>query len=137
MGDFSTVKMNNNKINKHQSINAYIYGNVLEITNTKTKVKSILPLPDKKYVDLKTGEIKQFKTNNQRIQSPENLRKTFRNLRRLIIANFGPGDLWLTFTYRQNDGKPMTDTIRVYRDYKAFWRRFISKYGSCDYLCSA
>lgn len=52
----------------------------------------------------------------------------------MIIANFGPDDLWLTLTYRQIDKQPMTDTDRVYHDYKAFWRKFIAKFGSSDYL---
>ena len=133
--------MNHKKyeLEKNGTVNVYYYGNVLEITDTKpiTKQKGIKPISKEQYIDLTTGMIMNFKhRNKQRIQSPENLRTTFRNLRRLIIANFNAGDIWLTLTYRQNDGKPMTDTRRVYRDFKAFWRKFIAKYGHCDYLSS-
>lgn len=120
-------------------MNAYHYGNVLEMTDTKpiSKQKGIKPISKDEYIDLATGVTMSFShSNKQRIQSPENLRKTFRNLRRLIIANFKAGDIWLTLTYRQDDGKPMTDTTRVYRDFKAFWRKFIAKYEHCDYLSS-
>lgn len=106
-------------------------------TNPISKQSGIKPISKDEYVDLATGMTMKFKhQNQQRIQSPENLRKTFRNLRRLVIANFKAGDIWLTLTYRQDDGKPMTDTIRVYRDFKAFWRKFIAKYEHCDYLSS-
>lgn len=126
-------------LEKNCTVNAYHYGNVLEMTDTRpiSRQVGIKPISKDEYIDLVTGMTMKFKhRNKQRIQSPENLRKTFRNLRRLIIANFKAGDVWLTLTYRQDDGKPMTDTTRVYRDFKAFWRRFIAKYGKCDYLCS-
>lgn len=127
------------KLERNGTVNAYHYGNVLEMTDTKpiAKQKGIKPISKEQYIDLATGMVMNFKhKNKQRIQSPENLRKTFRNLRRLIIANFKAGDIWLTLTYRQDDGKPMTDTTRVYLDFKAFWRKFIAKYGHCDYLSS-
>lgn len=130
---------NKYKLEKNGTVNAYYYGHVLEMTDTNpiSKQSGIKPISKDEYVDLATGMTMKFKhQNQQRIQSPENLRKTFRNLRRLVIANFKAGDIWLTLTYRQDDGKPMTDTIRVYHDFKAFWRKFITKYEHCDYLSS-
>ena len=130
---------NKYKLEKNGTVNAYYYGHILEMTDTNpiSKQSGIKPISKDEYVDLATGMTMKFKhQNQQRIQSPENLRKTFRNLRRLVIANFKAGDIWLTLTYRQEDGKPMTDTIRVYRDFKAFWRKFITKYEHCDYLSS-
>ena len=129
------MKTDQHCINAHAKVNAYKYGDVLEMTNAGTMKKAtIKPLSKKEYVDLSSGEIKQFNRNELRIQSPDNLKKTFRKLRRMIIANFGPDDLWLTLTYRQIDKQPMADTDRVYHDYKAFWRKFIAKFGSSDYL---
>ena len=130
---------NKYKLEKNGTVNAYYYGHILEMTDTNpiSKQSGIKPISKDEYVDLATGMTMKFKhQNQQRIQSPENLRKTFRNLRRLVIANFKAGDIWLTLTYRQDDGKPMTDTIRVYRDFKACWRKFITKYEHCDYLSS-
>ena len=127
------------KLEKNGTVNAYYYGHVLEMTDTTpiSKQSGIKPVSKDEYIDLATGMLMKFQhKNTQRIQSPDNLRKTFRKLRRLIIANFQAGDIWLTLTYRQDDGKPMTDTIRVYCDFKAFWRKFIAKYGRCDYLSS-
>lgn len=135
------MKTQNNKkrINKHTKVNAYKYGNVLEMTNSvASHDATILPLSGNEYVDLSTGEIKQFKNRNKlRVQSPVNLKKTFRKLRRIILDNFSGGDLWVALTYKQDNGKPMTDTARVYKDFKAFWRRFIAAYGSSDYLSSS
>ncbi len=127
------------ELEKNITVNAYHYGKVLEMTDTNpiSKQSRIKPVSKDEYIDLATGMLMQFQhKNTKRIQSPDNLRKTFRNLRRLIIANFNAGDIWLTLTYRQDDGKPMTDTTRVYHDFKAFWRKFIAKYGHCDYLSS-
>lgn len=128
---------NKYELEKNITVNAYYYGNVLEMTDTNpiSKQSGIRPISKDEYIDLATGMTMKFNhQNKQRIQSPENLRKTFRNLRRLIIANFNAGDIWLTLTYRQDDGRPITDTKRVYRDFKAFWRRFVARYGHCDYL---
>lgn len=124
------------KINKHAAVNVHCYGDILEMTNYKPRKPRIKPISKNHYVDLATGELKDYQKNKQRVQSPENLRKTFKNLRRLIIGNFKSGDIWLTLTYKQIDGHPMTDTTKVYKDFKAFWRRFIAKYGACDYLSS-
>lgn len=127
---------NNRKINQRTKVNAYYYGDVIEITNAGNNHEAtIKPLSKIEFVQLSTGEIKKFQRRNEfRVQSPKNLKKTFRQLRRIIIDNFGANDLWMTLTYRQDGGKPMTDTIKVYKDFKAFWRRFITAYGSSDYL---
>lgn len=137
IGD-ENMQEKNIKINNSTPVTAYRYGEVLEMSNAIHNQKPvIMPISKYEYVDTRTGEIMQFEKNNLRIQSPDNLRKTFRKLRRLIIANFSAGDLWITFTYKQINNEPMTDTKRVYKDFKAFWRRFIAKFGSSDYLnCS-
>lgn len=130
---------NKYKLEKNGTVNAYYYGHVLEMTDTApiSKQQGIKPISKDEYIDSATGLTMKFKhQNRQRVQLPENLRKTFRNLRRLVIANFKAEGIWLTLTYRQDDGKPMTDTTRVYHDFKAFWRKFIAKYGHCDYLSS-
>lgn len=133
------IKKKKERINKYSKVDFYKYGTVLEMTNTAASHKAtIKPISKKEYVDLSTGEIKKFNRRNElRVQSPINLKKTFRKLRRIILDNFGNGDLWLTLTYRQDNGKPMTDTTRVYKDFKAFWRRFIATYGACNYLSSS
>lgn len=101
------AKNNKYELEKNGTVNAYYYGHVLEMTDTApiSKQLGIKPISKDEYLDLATGMIMQFKHRNElRVQSPDNLRKTFRKLRRLIIANFKAGDIWLTLTYRQDDG---------------------------------
>ncbi len=140
--EVSKVKQRANRerrnIVQRAKVNAYKYGNVIEMTNVgNSRESTIKPISKEEFVQLSTGEIKKFQRRNElRVQSPINLKKTFRRLRRIILDNFGGSDLWVTLTYRQAEGKPMTDTVRVYKDFKAFWRRFITAYGSSDYLSS-
>lgn len=93
MGDFSTMHQKIKKINKHAAVNVHLYGDVLEVTDYKPRKQRIKPLSKDNYVDLATCEVKDYHRNSQRIQSTENLRKTFKNLRRLIIGNFQAGDI--------------------------------------------
>lgn len=53
----------------------------------------------------------------------DSVRRTLANLRLIINANcVDPVRLsWVTLTYAEN----MTDTKRLYQDYKAFWKRFL------------
>ena len=96
---------NKYKLEKNGTVNAYYYGHILEMTDTNpiSKQSGIKPISKDEYVDLATGMTMKFKhQNQQRIQSPENLRKTFRNLRRLVIANFKAGDIWLLYPMNKN-----------------------------------
>lgn len=88
------------------------------------------------YVNLKTGELGEFKKGEVRSDSFNSLRQTFKNLRYLINNNYtGAGnELFITLTYKEN----MTDTKRLYSDFDKFMKRFRYKYGkihgSIDYM---
>lgn len=88
------------------------------------------------YVNLKTGELGEFKKSEVRSDSFNSLRQTFKNLRYLINNNYtGVGnELHITLTYKEN----MTDTKRLYSDFNKFMKRFRYKYGkihgSIDYM---
>lgn len=88
------------------------------------------------YVNLKTGELGEFKKGEVRSDSFNSLRQTFKNLRYLINNNYtGVGnELFITLTYEEN----MTDTKRLYSDFNKFMKRFRYKYGkihgSIDYM---
>lgn len=41
---------------------------------------------------------------------------------------------WVTLTYAQPDGKPMTDTVRLYKDFKNFVKRLRLRYGNFEYV---
>lgn len=72
------------------------------------------------------GEVKEFTHWENRASSVNSLRKTFRTLRNTINANVTDVEnvRFLTLTYRQEDGVPMTDTKRLYKDFVHFHKRF-------------
>lgn len=97
---------------------------------------SIRRIDKERYVDIRSGEIREFqKMSEKRSDNYNSLRKTFKNLGYLINNNFkGDGnELHITLTYKEN----MTDTKRLYEDFKKFIMRFrysFKVYGSIDYL---
>lgn len=88
-----------------------------------------------RYVDLATGEIKEFKLSENRAENFNSLRQTFKKLRYLINNNFSgsKNELHVILTYAEN----MTDTERLYKDFKRFMTRLRRKYeniSSIDYI---
>lgn len=79
------------------------------------------------YIDLATGEIKEYKHIENRSQSYNSLRQTFKKIRYLINNNFTgrKNELFVTLTYAEN----MTDTKRLYTDMKKFMKRLRYKYN--------
>lgn len=104
----------------------------LEKSNSKMTVRKI----DKNnYMVVDTGEIKEYKINENRSQSLSSLRKTFKKLRYLINNNFkgGNNELFITLTYGEN----MTDTNQLYLDFNKFIKRLKYQYsdlGQIEYL---
>ena len=100
--------------------------------NTKAMIKKI----DKNcYVELSTGEIKEFKRIENRSESYNSLRQTFKKIRYLINTNFTgqKNELFLTLTYAAN----MTDPKKLYLDINKFIKRIRYKYkkqSDIDYL---
>lgn len=75
-----------------------------------------------RFVDTRTGEIKNFNRSDTRADNEDSLRKTFRKIRGLINTNCeDPVHCrWVTLTYAEN----MTDPKRLHRDFCSFWKRF-------------
>lgn len=104
----------------------------MEKMNGKNHIKK---LDKDSYVDLSTGEIKEFQHIENRQESYNSLRQTFKKLRYLINNNFLglPNELHMTLTYKAN----MTDTGRLYDDFRKFMQRLKRKYKkdtSIDYI---
>lgn len=100
--------------------------------NRKAHIKK---LDKDRYIYLGSGEIKEFDHIENRSQSFNSLRQTFKKLRYLINNNFtGAGnELHVILTYAEN----MTDTKRLYKDYEKFIKRLRYKYkdiSSIDYI---
>lgn len=100
------------------SMNHIIEVQYMQRMNRKAHIKK---LGKDRYLNLGTGEIKEFKHIENRSQSFNSLRQTFKKLRYLINNNFtGKGnELHVTLTYAEN----MTDTDRLYRDFDKFMKR--------------
>lgn len=100
-------------------------GNVTEVQmcSHRNHKQYIQILPDRKYILLDTGEVKEFKEKAEnRKDNTSSLRRTFKKLRELINANTENPDYcrWVTLTYAEN----MTDPRRLYTDFDGFRKRF-------------
>jgi hypothetical protein len=91
--------------------------------NHKANIKK---LDKNRYLEISTGEIKEFQHSENRQQNYNSLRQTFKRLRHLITHNFTgkPNELFVTLTYRED----MKDTKRLYKDFDKFMKRIRYKF---------
>lgn len=87
------------------------------------------------YVDLETGEKKEFCLTENRGENENSLRQTFKRLRYLINNNFvgKPNELHIIQTYAEN----MIDHKQLYKDFDKFIKRLKYKYKdrtTIDYI---
>jgi hypothetical protein len=106
----------------------------LEKVNTEAYIRK---LDSDHYVDLQTGEIKEFEKTDNRSQGQNSLRKTFNRLRTLVNTNFdgSSNELFITLTYRGD--LQTNDTKVVYKDFEKFIKRIKYKYKdttTIDYI---
>lgn len=85
------------------------------------------------YMIIETGEVLEYQNHAEnRSQSKEGLRKTFKKIRELINTNFtgDKNELAFTITYGLN----MTDSKVLYIDFKNFIKRLRYKYPKVEYM---
>ncbi|MFB7935452.1 hypothetical protein ACFC4C_40850 [Streptomyces sp. NPDC056039] len=121
-----------NDVVKVTTMNHVIEVQHMEKMNRKNNIKK---LDKDRFVDLSTGEIREFEHSENRQENYNSLRQTFKKLRYLINNNFigRPNELHITLTYKKN----MTDTKKLYSDFQNFIDRLRYKYkkeSSIDYL---
>lgn len=99
-------------------------GNITEVQMMTNKNNNLhLRKIDKdNYVDLRTGEVKEYKHTSNRSELTSSIRKSMKSLRGYINTNVTiPSNCkWVTLTYAEN----MTDTKQLYTDFDKFWKRF-------------
>lgn len=100
------------------------------------RTASIRKLNKDEYVLLETGEIKEFNHSENRSDSFNSLRKTFKKIRYLINNNFTgkPNEIFVTLTY---PGANMNDPKKLYQDLDKFVKRLKYRYKeqtTLDYL---
>lgn len=110
---------------------------ILEVqySEKRNNAATIKKIDKDRFLVLSTGEVKEFKINENRSQNANSLRKTFKKLRYLINNNFvgKPNELFITLTYREN----MVDTVQLYEDFKKFVLRLkynFSDMGRIEYI---
>lgn len=109
-------------------------GNIIELMsaehrNAKCRIRR---LNANEYVEVGTGEVKAFKHILNRSEALNEVRQTLGRLRDIINTNVVDVDKckWVTLTYADN----MTDTTRLYADFKSFIRRARKSLGKFEYI---
>lgn len=126
----------NTAISPNDVVTVTKMNHILEVQHMEkmNHVAHIKKISKDEYVDLKTGEVKEFIHSENRKQNYNSLRQTFKKLRYLINNNFQgkPNELHIILTYAEN----MTDTKRLYSDFKRFMTRLKRKHTNTtiDYL---
>lgn len=117
-------------------------GNVIEVRHSFGGAPEIAieKLSADEYVDLRTGEVKEFQHTASRAEDKASVAQSLRNLRDIINSNLTDPEtaLWVTLTYREN----MRDPRRLYEDFHAFikrFRRYLRKRGHppVEYIAAA
>lgn len=112
-------------------------GNITEVmfqTNSNVNI-TIKKIDKDHYLDLETGEIKEFKHMENRTDDLNNLRVSMGNLRDLINTNvINPRCCkWVTLTYAEN----MKDQNKLHNDFKIFNKAFRRKGYQYEYIAVA
>ena len=131
-GNGDEVSIAPNEVVKVTKMNHIVEVQHMEKMNRKNNIKK---LDKDTYVDISTGEIKEFQHSENRQQNYNSLRQTFKKLRYLINNNFvgSANELHVTLTYKVN----MTDSKQLYVDFDKFFKRLRYKFkndSSIDYL---
>jgi len=108
---------------------------IIEVESIKNKpfaLNRFIKLNKYEYMDSRTGEIKKYKKTETRNQSPNELRKTFKLLRRTINSNFTGSDsekhITLTFSTQLIDPK------LVHTEFKRWWRTMKRLFPTLEYI---
>lgn len=109
-------------------------GNIIELmymerSNSECVIKK---LDKDHYCDIRTGEVKEYVHNENRASDLNSVRCSLTRLRDYINTNITNPTYckWITLTYAEN----MTDTTRLYDDFRKFIQRAKYKLGKFEYI---
>ena len=113
------------QISKHALVTVTEMNHIIEVQHMEkmNTCNHIRKLDADRYVDLRTGDIREFVRTENRSQGLNSIRQTFKKLRYLVNKNFrgALNELFITLTYR---GELQTrDHLKVGNDYKNFLKR--------------
>ena len=132
-------KLDNFCINPKAEVKLTLMGNVIEklYLSRRNKEATVIRLTDNRMLIVRTGEVREIEKMEYRMDCTNSLRKSMRNLRNLLNANIEDVNncRWVTLTYAEN----MTDTVRLYKDFDKFSKRFKyycekQGYGKPEYI---
>lgn len=97
-------------------------GNVIEVKHSSGITGSNVEFINKDhYIVVSTGEIREVKHTEKRIENTESIKQSMKNLRDIINTNCDNPEncLWITLTYKEN----MQNQEQLYADLKKFFMR--------------
>lgn len=127
-------KLDNYSIDEKDIVCVKEMGNVVEITylQHKNNGQTIKKLNNDEYMVMATGEVKQAQHIESRADNKLQVSQSLKRLRDYINTNVTDTNKckWVTLTYKEN----MTNTKKLYNDFKNFIKRFKAKYGHIEYI---
>lgn len=109
-------------------------GNVIEVMYMMRRSSGgyITKIDKDRYVDNRTGEVREFEHTDRRKDDIRAVRDSLRQGRDIINTNVSDASKcrWITLTYKEN----MTDSQKLYRDFDNFNRRCRERYGHYEYI---
>lgn len=109
-------------------------GNITEImySDSYASTCSIKKLDKYTYMDMQSGEVKEFKKIENRACDISSIRKTLGRLRDYLNTNITDVDncKWVTLTYAEN----MMDTKKLYNDFRNFNDRLRKEVSHYEYI---
>ena len=134
------MKDNSKSINDETEVKAYVYGDTIELSaNNIPYTQYILVISGHRYVNLKSGEICYMDTSgSRRTSNLSSIKRSMKNLRRIITANCsgGENELWVTLTYSHNvNALHAGDSKIVYNDFKIYMQKVRKLFGNVQYVC--
>lgn len=126
--------IDNVKVALNDMIRVKEMGNIIEImwSDSYSSSCSIKRIDKDTYIDLRTGETKEFKHIENRACDLASVSKSLGKLRDYLNTNITDTSYcrWVTLTYRDN----MTDPKKLYNDFKLFNRALRQKVGHYEYI---
>lgn len=120
-------------------VKLYHTGNIKKVQylQRRNNTAPIRKIDDNHVLNIITGEIIECKHIENRSENIAKVKESLTRLRDYINTNCVDVSRcrWVTLTYKEN----MTDTVRLYSDFKNFWKRFVyycnqNNYGKPEYI---
>jgi hypothetical protein len=123
-------------------------GDIVKVSyvSHKNEVCPIINIDADHYQVRRTGEIREKVHSINRSGNMKSVLRSLKKLRALINTNCSVNDFykcrWVTLTYRQENGEPMTNSKQLYADFDKFIKRFRyfcnkRNYGELEYIAVA